>query len=134
STALPRLAGAHHPFRIDDRFRRRIAGVALSTHQACRANDRRETRHWRIAWRAISERVVVQTDFPRSVGHQAQDVTAVAIAPRNDEARMSNAELSPKFCERENYIPGTAPFRYRVSTVNLNASIHHPGNSTQQRQ
>jgi hypothetical protein len=35
------------------------------------------------------------------MGHQAQDVTAVAIAPANDEARMSNAELSPKFSERE---------------------------------
>src|SRR5207247_1896523 len=121
STALPRLAGAHHPFRIDDRFRRRIAGVALSTHQACRANDRRETRYWRIAWRAISERVFVQTDFPRSVGHQAQDVTAVASAPRNNEARMSNAELSPKFCERKNSFPAPLRSDTEFRSVNLNA-------------
>src|SRR6266700_2006070 len=84
-----------HPFRVDEGFRRGPDRMALSTHQAGRAHDWRETRHWRIAWRAISERVFVQTDFPRSVGHQAQDVTAVASAPRNDEARMSNAELSP---------------------------------------
>src|ERR1700704_3420704 len=49
--------------------------MALSAHQIGRAHHRRETRHWRIAGRAISERVAVQTDFPRSLGHQAPNVT-----------------------------------------------------------
>src|SRR6266496_4146464 len=43
------------PFRVDDRLRRRIAGMALPAHQARRANDRREEGHRWIAGCAVSK-------------------------------------------------------------------------------
>src|SRR6266853_663585 len=68
--------------------------MALSAHQIGRANDRRETRHWRIAWGAISKRVALQADLPRSLGHQAPNVTAgLAFATPN------LISLTPRFSE-----------------------------------
>src|SRR4030095_4121356 len=94
--------------------------MALSAHKIGRANDRRETRHWRIARGAISKRVALQADFSRSVGHQAQNVSAARGAA---ECRRPNIQ-STKFPERKNSFPPLLHSDTEFSGHWLNASIN----------
>ena len=53
--------------------------MAISPHQAGRTDDRREKGHRRFARGSVFEGISVQTDFPRSLGDSASDVTQVTI-------------------------------------------------------
>src|SRR5215831_11772022 len=67
------------PVRIDDGFRRRPTGVALSTRETRRAHHRREERQRWITRRPISQRIIIQAGVPRSLGDSARNVTAAQL-------------------------------------------------------
>src|SRR5205823_13659104 len=90
SPALQQFTGTLDPFRIDDRFRRRITGVALPPHQTGRAHDRSQKRHRWIARRTVPQRIIVQTNLSRSVDDKTSDVSGAA----NVQRPMSKSELN----------------------------------------
>src|SRR4029077_17234067 len=95
--------------------------MALSSHHIGGANNRRETRHRRIARRAISKTVAFQADFRRSLGHQAPNVTAARGAA---EGRRPNVELMPKIPRAEKKLSRPAPFRYRILLRQSDRTLH----------
>ena len=73
-----------------------IPGVAVSPHQAGRAEHRQQARHRRVARRRVPEKIAVPPDFPGPVGHPAQamiyDITPTGHAAAGRLARRHAAE------------------------------------------
>src|SRR5205085_2481336 len=59
--ALQIFARSLDPFRVNDRLRRRLAGMALSPHQAGRAHHRRKAWHRRLTGCPVLKRIALQT-------------------------------------------------------------------------
>src|SRR5205807_9547829 len=92
SKAIQILTLCFESVRTDDRLRRRIAGVALPPHQTGRTHNRRKKRNWRLARRALLERIPFQTNLPRSLGNQTRNVIGAKRREENAQRPTSNIQ------------------------------------------